>query len=163
MWFLRERDKLKKIPGYKVTFNLQLSLFFLVEVELIVSFKSCVSFKCTTLIQLYITHIFFRFFSIICYCKILNIVPCSIQWVYLFSIRAHSVTQSCPTLCKPPDCSPPGSSAHGIFQARILEWIAIPFSSGSSWPRGWTHISCISCIAGEFFTTEPPGSPFYIQ
>ena len=42
-----------------------------------------------------------------------------------------SVAQSCPTLCNPMDYSPPGSSVHGIFQARILEWVAIPFSKGS--------------------------------
>ena len=42
------------------------------------------------------------------------------------------VTQSCPTFCDPMDCSPPGSSVHGIFQARILEWVAISFSRGSS-------------------------------
>ena len=44
------------------------------------------------------------------------------------------VTQSCSTHCDPMDCSPPGSSVHGILQARILEWVAIPFSTGSSWP-----------------------------
>ena len=48
------------------------------------------------------------------------------------------------------DCSPPGYSVHGIFQARILEKVAISFSSGSSWPRNWTQVSCI--IAGRFFT-----------
>ena len=42
------------------------------------------------------------------------------------------VTQSCPALCDPMDCSPPGSSIHGIFQARILEWVAVSFSRGSS-------------------------------
>ena len=42
------------------------------------------------------------------------------------------------TLCNPMDCSPPGSSVHGILQARILEWVAMPFSRGSSWPRDWT-------------------------
>ena len=59
------------------------------------------------------------------------------------------VAQWCPTLCDPIDCSLPGSSVHGIFQARILEWIAIPFSRGSSWPRDriW-----VSCITGRFFT-----------
>ena len=41
------------------------------------------------------------------------------------------VTQSCPTLCDPVDCSPPGSSLHGILQVRILDWIPIPFSRGS--------------------------------
>ena len=39
------------------------------------------------------------------------------------------------------DCSPPGSSVHGIFQARILEWVTMPFFRGSSWPRDWTHFS----------------------
>ena len=47
------------------------------------------------------------------------------------------------------DCSRPGSSAHGISQARALEWVAIPFSRGSSWPRDWTWVCCIS---GRFFT-----------
>ena len=51
--------------------------------------------------------------------------------------------QSCPTLCDPMDCSPPGSSVHGILQARILEWVAISFSRASSWTGDWTCISCI--------------------
>ena len=59
------------------------------------------------------------------------------------------ITQSCPTLCNPVDCSPPGSSVHGILQARILEWVAIPFSRGFSQPRNRT---LVSCIAGGFFT-----------
>ena len=60
------------------------------------------------------------------------------------------VAQSCPTLCDPTECSLPGSSVHGILQARILEWVAIPFSRVSSWPRDQTQVSC---IAGRFFTT----------
>ena len=52
-------------------------------------------------------------------------------------------------LCDPMDCSPPGSSVHGILQARILEWVAIPFSRGSSQPRDRT---LVSYIAGRFFT-----------
>ena len=56
-----------------------------------------------------------------------------------------------PTLCDPMDCSPPGSSVHGILQARILEWVAIPFSRGSSTPRDQTQVSCIA----DF---EPPRS-----
>ena len=51
------------------------------------------------------------------------------------------VAQSCPTLCDPMDCSPPGSSIHGILQARILEWVAISFSRGSSRPRDRTQVS----------------------
>ena len=59
------------------------------------------------------------------------------------------VAQSCLTLCNPLDCSPPGSSVHGILQARILEWVAIPFSKGSSRSRDRTWVSC---TAGGFFT-----------
>ena len=59
------------------------------------------------------------------------------------------VAQLCPTVSDPVDCSPPGSSVHGILQARILEWVAIPFSRGSSWPRDWTQVSC---IAGTCFS-----------
>ena len=58
------------------------------------------------------------------------------------------VIQLCPTLWDPIDCSPTGSFVHGIFQARILEWFAISFSRGSSWPRIQTWVSC---IAGRFF------------
>ena len=51
--------------------------------------------------------------------------------------------QSCLTLCNPIGCSLPGFSVHGVSQARILEWVAISFSRGSSWPRDWTCVSCI--------------------
>ena len=59
------------------------------------------------------------------------------------------VTQLCPTLCDPTDYSLPGSSVHGISQARILEWVAIFFSRRSSWPRDGTCISYISCIGRQ--------------
>ena len=59
------------------------------------------------------------------------------------------VVQLCPTLWDPMDCSQLCSSVHGILQARILEWFAIPFFRGSSRPRGWAWVSC---IAGKFFT-----------
>ena len=52
------------------------------------------------------------------------------------------------------DCSPPGSSVHGILQARILEWVAIPFSKGSFWPRDQTCIFFVSCITGRFFIQQ---------
>ena len=66
--------------------------------------------------------------------------------------------QSCPTLCDPMDCSPLGSSVHRILQARILEWVAFPFSRGSSQSRGQTWISCLE---GKFFTRQlsHQGSP----
>jgi len=63
------------------------------------------------------------------------------------------------TLCDPLDCSLPCSSVHGNSQARIVEWVAISFFRGSSWPQDWTCVSCISCIAGGFFTTEPSRKP----
>ena len=56
--------------------------------------------------------------------------------------------QSCPTLCNCMDCSPPGSSVHGSLQARILEWVAMPSSKGSSWPRDQTP-----ALVDGFFTT----------
>ena len=66
------------------------------------------------------------------------------------------VAQSCPTLCDPMDCSPPGSSVHGISQARILEWVAI--SSPGALPSPWIEPRS-PALAGEFFTTEPQGKP----
>ena len=60
-----------------------------------------------------------------------------------------SVTQSCPALCNPMDYSPPGSSVHGVFQERLLEWVAISFSGGSSRPRDRTCISCTSLIGRQ--------------
>ena len=90
-----------------------------------------------------------------------------LKWLYIFfyyyyyftsyfrrSCRVYvrvcvCVPQLCVTLWDPMDCSPPGSSVHGISQARILEWVAIPFSRGSSWP--WDQM-WVSCIAGRFFT-----------
>ena len=67
------------------------------------------------------------------------------------------VSQSCPTLCDPMDCSPPGSSVHGILQERILEWVATLFSRRSSPLR---YQTCVSCIAGGFLTiSSTKGSP----
>ena len=65
------------------------------------------------------------------------------------NLSEELATKSCPTLCNPMDCSLPGSSVHRILQARILEWVAIPFSRASSWSRDHT---CVSCIACRFFT-----------
>ena len=73
-------------------------------------------------------------------------------WVFLCVL----VSQSCPTLCNPIDCSPPGSSVHGIFQARVLEWAAIPFSRGSSLPRDQTRVSRIH---RRVLTAEPSERP----
>ena len=75
------------------------------------------------------------------------------SWMCMF------MTQSCPTLRESMDYSPPGFSVHGILQARILEWVVMPFSRGSSGPRDWIQVSR---IAGRFFiawaTPEAPAS-----
>ena len=76
------------------------------------------------------------------------ILMCTIIWVENAKVKVL-VTQSYLTLDHHMDCSPPGSSDHEILQARLLECVAIPFSRVSSWPRNWTHVSCIS---GRFFT-----------
>ena len=82
-------------------------------------------------------------------------------------LKWSKVAQLCPTVCDPVDCSLPGSSVQGIFQARILEWVAISFSRRSSWPRDWTQLSC---IVGRRFTVwatrdtaEPPGKLWILK
>ena len=70
-------------------------------------------------------------------------------WSVLRWKSESEVAQSCLTLCDPVDCNLPGFSVHGIFQARVLEWVAISVSKGSSWLRDWTWVSCIT---GRRFT-----------
>ena len=96
--------------------------------------------------------------------KIIKIIHCCFLLVILWSlslsnpriiVNEHSamlclVTQLCPTLCDPMDCSPPGSSVQGILQARILERVAMPSSRGCSQARDQIQAFC--CIAGRFFT-----------
>ena len=74
-------------------------------------------------------------------------------WALVMVSRSSKAghAQLCLTLCNPMDYSPPGSSVCGIFQARILEWVAMPSSRGSSPPRDRTHFSCISCSGGQIF------------
>ena len=67
--------------------------------------------------------------------------------------------QLCLTLWDPMNCTLPGSSVHGISQARTLEWVAISYSRESFWLRDGTHVSCVSCIAGWYFTAEPSREP----
>ena len=74
--------------------------------------------------------------------------------------------QLCSTFCNPTDCSPPGSSVHGILQARTLEWVAMPSFRGSSQPRDQTCSFCSSYIVGKFFyhwaTRRSPKGKYYI-
>ena len=72
-------------------------------------------------------------------------------------VQVCSVAQSRSILCDPMDCCTPGSFVHGILQARILEWVAISSSRGSSQCRDQTHISCTSCT----FAAEPIGKPMH--
>ena len=69
-------------------------------------------------------------------------------------LLSHSILSN----CDPTDCSPPGSSVLGIFQARLLEWVAISSSGGSSRPRDRTQVFC---IAGRFFPAEPAGPDLF--
>ena len=81
------------------------------------------------------------------YIKLDKVFCLSKPWfLHLYKVKESEseVTQSCPTLCDPVVCSPPGSSVHGILQARILEWVAISFSRGSSQPRDRTQVSRIA-------------------
>ena len=94
-----------------------------------------------------------------CYiCLIFSMCICG-QWWFICSHSCCLVAKSCLTLCKPMDCSLPGSSVYGIFQARMLEWVAISFSTGSSWPRDQTHVSS---LASGIFITKPPGKPYLL-
>ena len=67
--------------------------------------------------------------------------------------------QSCSTLCDPMDCSPPGSCVHGILQARILEWVAISSSRGTSWPRKRTASPVSTAWQADYLPAEPLGKP----
>ena len=64
------------------------------------------------------------------------------------------VVLSCPTLCDPMDCSPPGFSVHGILQVTVLEWVAMPSSRGSSWPKDQTQSTALQA---DFLPSKPPG------
>ena len=81
-------------------------------------------------------------------CVCVCVCVCVYLWYIFVKLHKPSDSQSCLTFCDTMDCGPPGSSVQGILQARILEWVAISFSRGSSQPRDWTWISC---IASRFF------------
>ena len=74
--------------------------------------------------------------------------------VFLYACVHAKSLQLCPTLCNSVDCSPPDSSVHGSLQARILEWVAMPSSRGSSQPRDQTHVSYVSWVGSRFFATR---------
>ena len=101
--------------------------------------------------------------------------PLDLSWFLTISMVRHTYTNSleggvcvptkslqlCPTLCDPMDCSPPDSSVHGILQARILEWVAMASSKGSSRPRDRNHVSNISYIGRWTILQCHLGSPVW--
>ena len=89
-------------------------------------------------------------------CPSLFLHPFKSSAQVIFIARMLSL-QLCVTLCDPMDCSAPGSSVHGILQARTAEWVAMLYSGRTPRPRDHICISCTSCIAGGFFTAEPLG------
>ena len=86
-----------------------------------------------------------------------------LDYVYSNVESETEVTQSYPTLCDPMDCSPPGSSIHWILQARILEWVAISFSRGSSQPRDRTQVSRIAGVGFNLWATREAIQTFSVQ
>ena len=84
-------------------------------------------------------------------------IPDSPLWIMKES--ESDVTQSCPTFCNPLDYSSPCSSVHGIFQARVLEWVAISFSRGASRPRDRPRSPALQA---DTLPSEPPGKPHYL-
>ena len=90
---------------------------------------------------------------------------CYLHYIVLYFICTYAVCLFSlqvvyDSFVTPMDCCPPSSSVHGIFQARILEWVVNSFSRESSRPR---DLICVSCTAGRFFTTEHPGKPYAIS
>ena len=83
--------------------------------------------------------------------------------LFIMYVCMLSHVQSCLTLCDPMDCSPPGSSVHGILRTRILEWVAMPSSRGSSQPRDWTCIFYVPCIGRwVLYHQRHLGTPVFI-
>ena len=112
----------------------------------------------------YIYALFFRFPSHLGHHRSLSRVLYGIQLVICFTHVCVKSLQSCPSLCNRMDCSPPGSSVHRILQARILEWVAMPSTRGSSQPRDGTHLFYTSSIGRRaLYHQRHVGSPFYTQ
>ena len=101
----------------------------------------------------------FPFFGLWIYADIVPLLKMPFLALFFKHLKVKVKLLSCPTFCDPVDCNRPGSSIHGIFQARILEWVAIFFSRGSSWHQDWTQVSR---IAGKLFTLWATGEHLLI-
>ena len=97
----------------------------------------------------YFESVILLFVCIHIFLAVPSMYPCRVSTAVREVPVCAKLLQSCPTLCEPMDYSPPGSSVHGILQARILEWAAMPSSRGSSQPRDWTGVSYVSCIGRQ--------------
>ena len=111
--------------------------------------------KCSLLFKNYVLN-FTSFGNIQVYRMCVYIYMC--VCMYMLCV-CSKLLRSCLTLCDPIDHSSPGSSVHGIFQARILEWVAMPSPKGSSWPRHWTCISYVSCTGRRVIYTSAAKKP----
>ena len=88
--------------------------------------------------------------------------PCfAAIYIHIYAcVHAESI-QSCPTLCNPVDCSPPGSPVHGVLEARVLMWVAVPFSRGSSLTQGLNpYLLCLLYWQEGFLPLAPPEKPY---
>ena len=95
----------------------------------------------------------YDFFNILSLKKMCRLWGIYISVCLYVHVLVCSVTHLCPTLCDSIDCSSPGSSLPGIFQVRILEWVAVSYSGGFSWLRDWTLISWSPALADILFTS----------
>ena len=121
-----------------------------VQIKLVNTCEIQIAFLiCALSLSLFISVVFAQFDKSLSdqFFKNLSYFQNFILFCLIMACCACSVVQLCPTLCDPMNCKPPGSSAHEIFQARILGWVAISSFRGTSWPSDPTHISC---IAGRF-------------
>ena len=109
--------------------------------------------------HMYMYIVDLRIVVVMFYKVIEKIAPLSPGKISICCVHAYIVAQLCLTLCNPMDCSLSGSSVHGILQARILEWVAMPSSRGSSQPKDQTQVSRIPC---RFFTIWATGKPIYM-
>ena len=118
--------------------SLSMAWFFVVIVHFVHDlflYTQMFKFQCRKNFQVF-TYGLFLYFK-----EFFLMIQQSHCWAYIKLVCVCvQLLQSCLTLCDPMGCSPPGSSVHGILQARILEWVAMPFSMGSSWPWDWTCI-----------------------